>query len=493
MICDCLLDRLDSSRTQHQCHQRNNGRVQPEYRKRAAQPDVSLARNMNPRVRLRLGAFGCTGSRLPFSWPAHTERPPARAGSRPTPYHPADRLGVASHRSAYVDISADGHHIAAYAAARHNHRTKDTGEVAGDGSRPLHNDGAKVGDPPSLLCISIGRHQQKEAREEKMLHTPPANSKSWLQGQARPGIRQAQDFTHHVQCIARTPPPMRPVIRIVAHRPNNTPHPRDRALAPERADTPGMGLCRHQDDGRPALAFERLGNGVHFRCRVRAIRLENADGIRRHAEMDQHALAIERFAHVGNPHRSEFRAGTRRSRHPNLRRPTLAIERRGFPRPHRHSAAENHDRISFPKWIFHDKPSANAQRAREYEKHESQENRNPKSRPDAPGCSSGLERRHDVCASYPSRCMRSIAASRTQSVIPLDNSPPCSKAPIGRRHAYTYDGRAKGVPSPLLASDAAVWSIAAWQVKIVHSFLGAPRRCELSSRAELAFSGRISA
>ena len=176
---------------------------------------------------------------------------------------------------------------------------------------------------------------------------------------------------------------MRPIVRIVAHRPNNTPHPRDRALAPERADTPGMGLCRHQDDGRPALAFERLGNGVHFRCRVRAIRLENADGIRRHAEMDQHALAIERFAHVGNPHRSEFRAGTRRPRHPNLRRPTLAIERRGFPRPHRHSAAENHDRISFPKWIFHDKPSANAQRAREYEKHESQENRNPKPRPDA--------------------------------------------------------------------------------------------------------------
>src|SRR2546425_8693698 len=89
-------------------------------------------------------------------------------------------------------------------------------------------------------------------------------SLSWTQGQARPGVQQAQDFAHHIESIAGGAPPVAGVEGIAPGGAHDGPAAAGSEPAPEQADAPRMGVCRDNNHGSAPLACKGSRNDFDF-------------------------------------------------------------------------------------------------------------------------------------------------------------------------------------------------------------------------------------
>src|SRR5260370_39391517 len=83
-----------------------------------------------------------------------------------------------------------------------------------------------------------------------------------MQWQARPGVQQAQNFSHDVQCIVRRAPPMVRLKRIAGSAALDGPPAPARNFLPWRAHSPGMCLRRDYKYRGALLALQFGGNDL---------------------------------------------------------------------------------------------------------------------------------------------------------------------------------------------------------------------------------------
>src|ERR1700731_2208751 len=135
--------------------------------------------------------------------------------------------------------------------------------------------------------------------------SPPSRntSLSWMQGQARPGVQQAQDFAHHVECIARGAPPVPGIEGIARGGAYNGPALAGSEPAPEQADAPRMGFGRNNNHGSAFLACKSSCNDFDFVGGIHDRRREDVNWFLRNSFAHQNegvviVLADERNAHL---------------------------------------------------------------------------------------------------------------------------------------------------------------------------------------------------
>src|SRR6266436_10062258 len=127
-------------------------------------------------------------------------------------------------------------------------------------------------------------------------------SLSWTQGQARPGIQQAQDFAHHIESIAGGAPPMSGIEGIARGGAYDGPALAGSEPAPEQANAPRMGFGRNNNHGSAFLACEGSSNDFDFVGGIHDRRCEDANRFLRNSFVHQYAGVVIVFAGERNAH-----------------------------------------------------------------------------------------------------------------------------------------------------------------------------------------------
>src|SRR6266478_2835035 len=179
-----------------------------------------------------------------------------------------------------------------------------------------------------------------------------------MQGQARPGVQQAQDFAHHIESIAGGAPPVPGIERIVrggAHDGQTLP---GSEPAPKQANATRMGLGRNNNNGAVLPGRESSRDGSDFVDGIHDRRFEDVNGFRRHSFLNENELVVIVLAGERNAHAFQSFTGLGGIGKPDFRRVPCAVKFRGLDGAQRDRAAEHDDRPGFHERVFHHQPTA---------------------------------------------------------------------------------------------------------------------------------------
>src|SRR2546430_172977 len=182
-----------------------------------------------------------------------------------------------------------------------------------------------------------------------------------VQGQARPGVQQAQNFAHHLESIASVAPPVKGIEWIARGRAHNGPALTRSQPTPEQANATRMRFCGDQNYRAVLPWREGWSNDFDFVGGIHDWRFEGVNGFRRHSFVNQNEGIVMILSREKNAHFFESRAGLRGMGKPDFRRVSLAVEFRCFDGAQRHCAAEHHDRPGFRQRVLHHQPAADAE------------------------------------------------------------------------------------------------------------------------------------
>src|ERR1700720_3631624 len=143
--------------------------------------------------------------------------------------------------------------------------------------------------------------------------SPPSRntSLSWMQGQARPGVQQAQDYAHHIESIAGGAPPV-PGIEGIARGGAHDGLPLSGSEpAPEQANAPRMGFGRNNNHGSAFIACKSSRNDFDFVGGIHDRRPEDVNRFLRNSSVHQYSGVVIVFAGEGNAHLFQGLAGLR--------------------------------------------------------------------------------------------------------------------------------------------------------------------------------------
>src|SRR6266567_5085175 len=183
-----------------------------------------------------------------------------------------------------------------------------------------------------------------------------------MQGQAGPGVQQAQNFAHYIESIAGGAPPVPGIERIARGGAHNGLTVPGSESAPKQANATRVGLGGNNNDGFVLPAGENSRDGSDFVDGIHDRRFEDVNRFQRDSFVKENELAVIVLPGERNAQAFQSFGGFGGVGQPDFRRVSRAVKFRGFHGAQRHRAAEHHDRSGFHERVFQHQPAAETEK-----------------------------------------------------------------------------------------------------------------------------------